>query len=550
MNLTEEQKIILNDCNNGLFINATAGAGKSTLLSNIAEKLAPISNKILLLTFTNAAAKSIIAKCTNIDSSKIIGGTFHSISNTLMKQNDIYWNICDENKKRIIIKKLFNCKKNKEKLESYIDEISSAKCEYPLKLTEDITKYNNELAKYNLVDFDDMLYKFIDSDIILPKIDFCLVDESQDCSDTNLEMINKIVSITKCKIIAVGDMDQLIYSWRGVKDNSIYRIIDKHNLKIYNMSYNFRCPIKITNHARILIENNKNRLPKPIQSAKTEQGYISEYQCYDPIKEIDYVIQKIKQNPKEEVAVLYRNRTYKNQLEFELKKNNIKYSVNDSTELSDRSAIKVILSSMKLAAQIADIYDLEIASKGLSGIGTVTVSNIKKQINNRSLGETLNDLFHNEKNIKRLNSLISINSFFNNNENAKLTLLLKEIEKYLNISFNYSEDIKSFMNDICNDYLVSKQSIRDLSNDFGLDNRTENNDLDSNVILTTVHSFKGCQKSIIIVPWCQQFEPQPNKDYDIESERRLMYVAVSRASSKLYLCYSGTRPTFIKELKL
>lgn len=552
--LTEEQQTILDNCDQNLFLNAGPGSGKSSLLSVIAEKLLKdLNNKVLLVTFSNKASKSIIAKCSGIDQKRILGGTFHGLANLFIRQNKLHWNICDEGKKRLIIKKLFDCKKDKNKLMEILDELSLAKCEWPLKLTNNIIKYNTELVKYDLTDFDDMIYKIIDllPSLTLSKISHILVDELQDTNSPQLEMLKVLYSKLNCKIIGCGDLDQEIYSFRGACFENIERFISYFNCKIYNMGINFRSSTKIVECSRNLIEHNKKRINKTIRAFKTDMGVVSDYQCKNPLNEIAYVIAKCKQNPKSEIAILYRNRSFKNHLEFELKKANLKYCVNDSLEISDRSSIKVMIACMKLAAKIGDIFDLEIASKGLKGIGKAFITNIKKEISSdKSLSDVLIDKFHDPKNHKKLNSLISIVSYFNNHEGLCLTLLAGFIEKFFIKSFDYQEDMKNFINDITKDYRIKASEIRDISNDLGLDGKEENQDKDALIELSTVHGWKGMQAPIVILPWCQMFEPQASKEYNIEDERRLFYVGITRPEFKLFLSYSGLLPRFIREMDI
>ena len=553
MNLTNEQKIILDNSNKNIYISAAPGSGKSTMLSHIAARLLENpSNFVLLVTFTNKAAKSIISKCGAVDQKRILGGTFHGLANLFSKQNGIFWNICDEGKKRLIIRKLFDCKKDKNKLIELIDEISLAKSEWPLRVTANVSSYNSELAKYNLIDFDDMIYNIIASlpSMKLPPITHLLVDELQDTSGPQLAMLKALQARLNCKVIGVSDDDQTIYQWRGARPENVQEFIDTFKCNILNMGINFRSCTSIVQCSRRLIQNNKRRIQKEIKEWKTDEGYVSHYKSKTPLAEISYVVSKCRQNSGQEIAILYRNRSFKNHLEFELKKAGIKYCVNDSLEISDRSAIKVMISCMKLAAQIGDIYDLEIASKGLRGVGKTTITNIKKEIGETNLSLFLRDKFLDPKNHKKFDSLISIISYFNGNKNHNLQHLAILIEKYFIKSFDYQEDMKNFIHDITKEYKINATDIRDISNDLGLDGKEENQDKDAKVELSTIHGYKGIEKEIVIMPWCNMFDPQAGKDYDTEDERRLFYVGITRAKTKLYLSYSGEEPKFIGELEI
>jgi DNA helicase-2/ATP-dependent DNA helicase PcrA len=316
------------------------------------------------------------------------------------------------------------------------------------------------------------------------------------------------------------------------------------------MGFNFRSSRTIVQCSRRVIEHNKLRIKKEIKEFKTDEGHVSEYQSANPMEEIKYIISKCKQNKGLEIAILYRNRSYKNHLEFDLKKAGLKYCVNDSLEISDRSAIKVMISCMKLAAQFGDIYDLEIASKGLRGVGKTTVENIKKDIGDKSLSIYLRDKFFDPKNHKKFDSLISIISYFNNHKNNNLEHLALLIEKYFIKSFDYQDDMRNFIRDITKEYKINSSDIRDISNDLGLDGKEENQDKDAKIELSTIHGYKGIEREVVILPWCSMFEAQAGKNYNIEDERRLFYVGITRAKSKLYCSYSGDTPKFIEEMKI
>lgn len=555
MDLTSEQIIILNSCiNRNLYVSAAPGSGKSTILGKIAEKISnEISNKtVVLVTFTNKASKSIISKCQNINSNKILGGTFHGLAMQFLRNNGINLSICDEGKKRLIIRKLFDCKKDKTKLLEVIDEISLAKSEWPQRITNKVLKYNNELLKYGLSDFDDIIYTFINQipNLKFKEVSTILCDELQDTSGPQLEMLKALQANLKCNVIGVSDDDQTIYQWRGARPENVQDFINSFSCNVLNMGFNFRSSRTIVQCSRRVIEHNKLRIKKEIKEFKTDEGHVSEYQSANPMEEIKYIISKCKQNKGLEIAILYRNRSYKNHLEFDLKKAGLKYCVNDSLEISDRSAIKVMISCMKLAAQFGDIYDLEIASKGLRGVGKTTVENIKKDIGDQSLSIYLRDKFFDPKNHKKFDSLISIISYFNNHKNNNLEHLALLIEKYFIKSFDYQDDMRNFIRDITKEYKINSSDIRDISNDLGLDGKEENQDKDAKIELSTIHGYKGIEREVVILPWCSMFEAQAGKNYNIEDERRLFYVGITRAKSKLYCSYSGDIPKFIEEMKI
>jgi len=552
INLTDEQKIILDRSNENIYVSASPGSGKSTMLSYIAEKLLQDENNfVLLVTFTNKAAKSIISKCEQVDQNRIIGGTFHGLANSFIRKNGISWNICDEGKKRLIIKKLFDCKKDKEKFNEILDKINKDKSQWPYVVSDQTALYNTEMVKYNLVDFDDMIYNFITtcSSLNFPAITHVLVDELQDTSGPQLEMLKQLQLKVKCNMIGVSDDDQCIYSWRGARPENVSEFIKVFNCSVLNMGYNFRSCKSIVECSSKLIEHNKSRIKKTIRPFKTESGTVISYQSQSVFTEIDYTVLKCKQNINKEIAILYRNRTYKNYLEFELKKAGLKYCVNDALDICDRSAIKVMMSCMKLASNIGDIYDLEIASKGIKGIGKTTVEKLKKESQNIPLISVLRNKFIDPKQCRRLTSLISICNWFDSHRDSSLDLLAIHIETLFIKSFDYQEYMKTFILDITKCYKVNASDIRDLCNDLGLDGKEEHNDENATIELSTTHGWKGKEADVVILPWCQQYlDTTVFHNNNIEEDRRLFYVAITRAKEKLYMSYCGNKPRFISEM--
>jgi DNA helicase-2/ATP-dependent DNA helicase PcrA len=268
--------------------------------------------------------------------------------------------------------------------------------------------------------------------------------------------------------------------------------------------------------------------------------------------EINYITSLCKKYQDKKIAILYRNRTHKNHLEFELKKKNIKYIVNDFLEITDRSAIKSILSILKIVSQHFDEYDLFQAAKVLKKLGNKTIVNLidRTKKNNTSLfSQYMLDILD-DKLCKRFQSLTELTDFYNRNENSPLNFLVSEIEKYFIPSCDYQKDMRDFILDITKDYKIEYTSIFELCNELGLNGKKENEDKDANIELSTVHGFKGNQAHTTIVPWVHQYQEIKDKEYNINDERRLFYVAITRAESSLYISYSGLKPRFIKEMGL
>jgi DNA helicase-2/ATP-dependent DNA helicase PcrA len=351
-------------------------------------------------------------------------------------------------------------------------------------------------------------------------------------------------------MIGVADDDQAIYAWRGARPENVVDFIKVFGCTTLNMGYNFRSAKRIVESSSKLIENNKSRIKKIIRPFKDELGQVISYQTQSVFTEIDYIITKCKQYPDKEIAILYRNRTYKNHLEFELKKAKLEYCINDSLDICDRSAIKVMLSCMRISAMIGDIYDLEIAAKGIKGIGKTTVDKLRKEITpDNNLSSILREKFQDPKQARRFKSLIDMTNWFSLHKDSNLDLLARHIETLFIPSFDYQPDMKTFILDITKCYKINISDIRDLCNDLGLDGKEEHNDENATIELSTVHGYKGLEKDIVIMPWTQMYlDDTAWKEINIEDERRLFYVGTTRAKEKLFMSYCGNKPRFIKEM--
>jgi DNA helicase II / ATP-dependent DNA helicase PcrA len=562
INLTEEQQVILNECHKNIYISAAPGSGKSTMLSLMADKIlqSSPSNRVMIVTFTNKAAASIVDKCKASDISRLMGGTFHSIAYREAKRLGIEWNICDEGKKRLIIKKVFDCRKDKDKFERIYETISKIKCEWPWPENNSLlNRYHAELARFNLVDFDDIITRYItfldNNTLSAPPITHILVDELQDTSGPQLEMLKILQRKLKCNMIGVADDDQSIYTWRGARPDNVWDFITDFKCTTLNMGTNFRSATTIVDVSKKLIVNNKKRISKEIRPRRdAPKGNVHALKCENHMDEIDYVVRRCLQNSDKEITILYRNRTYKNHLEFQLRKMNLKYCVNDMLDIADRSAIKVMLSCCKLGSGLGDLYELELASKGLKGIGSTTIKSMSKVLleNPETNFAALLDVYIKDpKGPKRFAAIKDLQDYYNTHEGDSLDLFIRYAESLFIKSFEYQDDMREFLLDISKHYKLNKSSIRELCNELGLDGKEEVQDEDAKIELSTVHGYKGLEREIVILPWAHMYlECKPGKEINIEDERRLFYVAITRAKERLFISYSGNTPEFIKEMKI
>lgn len=556
---TEQQKII-DECDKNLYIAAGPGSGKSTTLSRITGKiLESPSNKVILITFTNKAARSIMGKVDNLDAERISGGTFHSLSYRTMRQGGRNFHICDENKKRLIIKRIFDCRKDKDKFERIYGKISRLKSHYPVNRSDpDLQRYQNELAKYNMLDFDDIInvgIEYLKNPITKkPSATHILVDELQDTSQNQLEFLAALQAATSCKMIGVGDDDQCIYEWRGARYKNVEDFIERFGAEVMELGVNFRSTSKIVHKSRQLIERNKDRIKKDLRSNTLESGLVHCYGGNNPWDEVTYVVSLLRSRKDMEVAILYRNRANKHRLEAELRRNNIKYTVNDSTEITDRSAFRCLISCLRMATGRYDIYDMEDGSRGLKRLAKGTIDKIRKNVKNANdieMDSKVRALACDDGRVKSGTSeLRKIQKEFKSMEHEPLNKFIEKLDTHMINSFDIPKEIKEFLLEVSKSYVATPSDVDSLINDFGLDPDDEVKDDDALIELSTIHGYKGCEREIVIVPWCNwDFKPDDNTKNILEAERRLFYVAVTRAKSELYLTYSGfMKPIFVREL--
>ena len=830
--------IVLDDEENLYITDDYIITHNSTTLAEIARNLYLPDSKIVLITFTNKSAKDIIKKA-NIGN--ITGGTFHSIAYKILKAVNPEFSICDENKKRVIIKKIFDCKKDKELFEEIYDTISKVKSRYPIENCEYTYKYNEELNKYNMLDFDDIINHCVEY-LLKNKPDLnitdILVDELQDTSQNQLELLKAMyVTDNKIHMVGVADLDQChpagnkilttdglinieqldeqkhklpaydghgkvyginkpygysfqksvrkysgriieftvnnnkfqvtpnhkmyvkwnknkvknkhclyimrkgnyyrlgqcrlindngyfqlgirarieeaddawileiydnkqealyweqyysilykiptltfkevpgskhfkqefinnvydniseniikqdveklldiykknilypfwsknnkyqkqtcltfiiteacnifndymimaelnnskltyhdiistdklvnnidvyslnvekfhnyfcenilvsncIYQWRGAEPKNVFDFIELFKCETCKLATNYRSVTNIVEHSRKLIEHNKMRIQNELTAYNKDKGIVHVYRAKDTYSEIDYTVSICKRNKNKEIVILYRNRLNKTKLEYELRKNKIEYKVNDSSEIIDRSAFRVMLSILKIASSKYDIYDLQEAAKGLKALGPSTINKIKALIDNNTEKKLISELIKEEAdNNKRfatsVSNILLLQETFTLFKNAKLSILIKEILEYINNSFEIPKDILEFIIDMTESYKVCAQDIIDLCNDFGLDNNPEEEMNDNaKITLSTIHGYKGGEGEMCILPFCDwNFKPDNNTmEETMEAERRLFYVAMTRAKEHLYMTYSGMiKPIFIKQAGL
>jgi DNA helicase-2/ATP-dependent DNA helicase PcrA len=399
--------------------------------------------------------------------------------------------------------------------------------------------YQNELRKYSYIDFDDMVYLVVENfNLIhnesnyLQNIKYILVDECQDTNPIQYELINKL-TYKDSYVFMVGDEDQLIYSFRN-SNIAILRDFKDNADEIIILNQNYRCSKNILEIANNLISHNHNRINKELFS-NIESTYpikIHEFATnLEETKGVTTLIEKLhnKGIGYEDIAVLYRNNSQSYIIEKELYQKNIPYTVFGNKPIYKYKEIKQILSVYRFIDNQNDLISfinifnldqsiLDDFQKGYkkSILDLLDYATIYKYETIKQISKNIKSLISirynlsNEQLFDKIVELINIKEDVNNSKDKK--------EKWERIYFFKSLLLES------NDY---KETLNQLYLDSN-DNKSKG------VNLLTIHKAKGLEFKAVFIIGCNE-GILPMKNSDVEEERRLMYVAITRAKKFLMI---------------
>ena len=563
-------------------------------------------NQILAVTFTNKAAKEMKLRVQNllpeipVNSIKI--GTFHSICARILR-TEIYklgytsvFTIYDQKDVKNLLKDIIK-KQNYDlqqfspsAVNSYISKLKNSMV-YPNDLLSQkenffekrlsliYDEYQKQLKVNNAVDFDDLILltiKLFENDITTlnkyqKKIKYILVDEYQDTNKTQFQLI-QLLSNNKCDICVVGDDDQSIYGWRGADIKNILEFKDNYeNPKIFKLEQNYRSTEIILSAAYSVIKNNKNRANKKIWSDKNGGNLISLHLSQDERFEARKIIQNIHLEYKngrnyEELVILYRTNAQSRAIEDELRKNNIPYKIVGGVKFYDRKEIKDILSYLRLIINPKDNLSFErIINFPARGIGKTTINKIKKYAEEEkiSLLDTIaKNLSVGKKQLKSIDSFrnlildLSLKcKEFNPTEIIKLLIEKIQLKDYYNNQIS-DENIERWANieelistiseySEINPNLFLKDFLEEVSLLTDIDRWNNEN---STVTLMTLHTAKGLEFPVVFICGLEEglfpIVGALEEENELEEERRLFYVGLTRAMEKVYLTHAQTRRRF------
>jgi DNA helicase-2/ATP-dependent DNA helicase PcrA len=598
--LNDKQREAVKHVEGPLLILAGAGSGKTRVLTNrvayLINEVGVSPYNILAITFTNKAAKEMKERIFSLIgsvASSVQMSTFHSFGYRIVRENshllglDNNFTILDESDALTIIKKIlkdmnldpkqYNPKAIKSDIsgaknelmdpDSYSRFVNTAWSEIVIKVYRE---YENTLKKNNAVDFDDLLMMPITlfkkhPDVLndyQERYQYILIDEYQDTNEAQYKL-SKMISAKYRNICVVGDNDQAIYSWRGANYNNILNFEkDYANAKVVLLEENYRSTKTILNAANSVIKHNRERKDKSLWTSNDEGTKIKYYRAFDEKDEASYVTSHVKKlhdsgTSYEEMAVLYRTNAQSRVLEEYFMMDNIPYKVVGAFSFYNRKEIKDLVAYLKLVYnEKDDVNLLRCINVPKRGIGPKTLDNlqVKADSENKSIYEVI--VSGKELSFKNL-----IEEFKEKAANSSLTEL---VEYVINASGMKQELIseKSIEADIRIENLEEFKSItREFEERSGVisleeflmqislvTNSEDVKDEIDKVSLMTMHAAKGLEFDAVFAVGIEEgIMPHSGFDTseaDIEEERRLFYVTITRAKKYLYMVNARMRMIF------
>ena len=563
---------------------------------------------ILSITFTNKAAnemKQRVEKLVGEASQEMWLGTFHSICVRILRRFidrigfDTTFLIFDSTDQRTLVKECIKSIGLDDKLftdRSVLSEISNGKNDmlepkaYQVKYNGDFRKekigevyelYQKKLKENNALDFDDIINYTIkilteNPDVLeyyTEKFKYVLVDEYQDTNKAQFMLVS-ILASKYGNITVVGDNDQGIYSFRGADITNILNFEkDFPGSKIVKLEQNYRCTGNILKAANAVIKNNENKYDKKLWTENEEGKLPCIYKAEDEYDEASYIVKQINMLKMEEYlklsdfVILYRMNSQSRAIEDIFRRENIPYKIIGGLKFYERKEIKDIIAYLRLIFNTSDNLSLKrIINEPKRGIGKTSLDNIQdiSDKTGKSMYEIIKYAEQYELNRVKANSIqfveviedlrkqvnqipISelIKSTLNKtgyvkaleNENTiEAESRIQNLEEFLTVAIEFEEQMAEN---------TLAEFLESISLTSDIDNMEESEDT---VTLMTLHSAKGLEFPVVFLVGMEEGIFPGYKSIgeikELEEERRLFYVGITRAMQYLYLTCAKRRTIF------
>ena len=557
---------------------------------------------ILALTFTNKAAKEMkerTEQLVGLDAHNLVISTFHSFAVRILK---IYsdrigygrnFNIYDVDDQKSLINKIIkdlNINSDDISPSKVANRISKLKEDgigvkelekeidtklYSNRVFYDIYKlYDNTLKANNAMDFSDLLLntrKLLDDKYVLERIQdrykYILVDEYQDTNNIQYEIV-RLISNKNRNLCVVGDEDQSIYAFRGANIQNILNFEkDYPDAFITLLERNYRSTQRILSVANGIIKNNKSSKGKKLWTDGNKGEKIKVYNATNTYDEANYITNEIKLKKNKnisykDITILYRTNAQSRILEERLLAGNIPYKIYGGMQFFQRKEIKDILGYMNLLNNSDDNLNfLRIINVPKRSIGDKTIERLVELSNSKgiSLLESLN--FTNELDGIRSGTIAKLDEFYNlfssiyeKLDEMTVKEVLQEIlskTKYIESLEENQEDRIRNIEELLNSITEMERESPGLTLSEYLDTISLSSSIDSleeednHVKLMTIHSSKGLEFDYVFIAGMEDGLFPSDKgdatDEEIEEERRLCYVAITRAKKELTISYANER---------
>lgn len=614
--LNEQQHAAVTAPPGPALVIAGAGSGKTrTLTYRVAfllEQGIP-PERILLLTFTNKSAREMMRRVNEIlgaDLSSLWGGTFHSIGNRILRKNaerlgyrpdftildredskDLVQACVDAAKidvtetrfpKADMLADLFSMAINTHQtIREVIERSYSSFAECADTIAKLRTSYQERKRQNNVMDFDDLLVLWLQllekdeeaREQYQRRFQFVLVDEYQDTNKLQSDLIDLLAARHK-NVMVVGDDSQSIYSWRGANFKNIILFPQRYpGAKVYKIETNYRSSPQILELANAAIAANTEQHKKELVSACPPGEKPALVACGDASAQSSFIAQRVLELRDEgvdlnEIAVLYRSHFHALELQLELTRRNIPFTITSGIRFFEQAHIKDVAAFIKLTSNPSDEISFKRIVRLLPGIGgkgadklwltfdqtlraqppgprhplatalqgCASVVPKKATVAWAQFAATLSQIEHPDVS-RRPAAIIrhvleAIYEDYAEENFANYRLRLDELEQLENFAGTF-QDTQEFLTQLAL-----------LSNLEAEEDKPRPRDQET-IKLTTIHQAKGLEfTAVFVIMLCDGLFPSGRSlenDEALEEERRLFYVAITRAKRELYLCYPMIR---------
>ncbi|MCH9614485.1 MAG: ATP-dependent DNA helicase PcrA [Chlamydiia bacterium] len=581
--LNDVQKEARDHLKGPCLVLAGAGSGKTRIITHRMQHLLEQGvhpSKIIAVTFTNKAAGEMQRRVESMCNEKVLTCTFHSLAARILRESIHFlgfrrdYTIYDESDSEKVLKGVLNTlgyheKKDVKKMRSAISTCKNDCVEPDDSSVLTVYRlYNERLKSYNALDFDDLLFltvKLFDEhkDVLAVyqnRWEYVLIDEYQDTNTAQYSMAKHLVS-SHNNIFVVGDPDQSIYSWRGANiQNILHFEQDYPGARVITLDQNYRSTNNILKAANSLIANNHSRYQKDLWSGLGDGEKVGLYFGSNDREEAEFVADKIEEHGRDdgyrydEMVVFYRTNAQSRVFEDTLLRWDIPYVIIGGLSFYQRREIKDILAYLRLIVAPMDYVSFVRAiNTPKRGIGNATLERMHDALNGRSVLDVCRNPDGIKLSAKQKKALAEFARLIEElrdlmDKGETVAIIIREaIERsgYLNV---LKTDLETYDDRVANlDELIAKgaesenliEFLEELSLRSSVDEMSESDDA---VRLMTLHNGKGLEFNVsFVVGLEEELFPHINSLEDVEEERRLCYVGMTRAKQRLYMTGSYYR---------